>query len=109
MTQPITPEMLAAIAGAVLSLLFSYIPGLAPRFAALAPEVKRLIMAGMLLVISAVLYFLHCNSIIWIGLTCDRAGIIQLATIFISAIVANQGIFALTPQTQAVKAARLEL
>ena len=102
----ITPAILAAIAGAVLSLAFSYIPGLNTLFAALTAEVKRLIMAGLLLIIAVVLYFLNCGKILEIGLTCDKTGIIQLVWIFISAVVANQGVFNLTPQTGAVKAAK---
>lgn len=107
MTQfQITPEILAGIAGVLLSLAFSYVPGVSVAFASLKPESKRLIMAGMLAIISVILYLLNCKSILWIGLTCDQTGIIQLVTIFISSIVANQGAFSLTPQTQAVKAAR---
>lgn len=102
----ITPAVLAAIAGAVLSLAFSYIPGLNTKFAALSVEAKRLIMAGLLALISVVLYFLNCGNILLVGLTCDKDGIIQLVWIFISAVVANQSVFNLTPQTNAVKAAK---
>ena len=46
----VTPEFLAAVAGVVLSLAFSYVPGLRDWYEALAGEFKRLIMAGVLLV-----------------------------------------------------------
>lgn len=55
-TFAVTPEILSAIAGTILSLVFSYIGGLNVKFAALAPENKRLIMAGILLTVSAAIF-----------------------------------------------------
>lgn len=101
----LTPAILAAISGAVLSLAFSYIPGLNVRFAELTPEIKRLVMAGLLLVISAVIYASGCAGIVQAGITCDQQGIVQLAWILISAIMANQSTYNLTPRTEAVKQA----
>ena len=45
-----SPETLTLIAGAALSLLFAYFPGLNTWFAAKSSDVKRLIMAGVRLV-----------------------------------------------------------
>lgn len=101
----LTPAILAAITGAVLSLAFSYIPGLNVHFAALTAEVKRLVMAALLLVISAAIYALGCAGIVQAGITCDEQGIVQLAWIFISAVMANQSTYNLTPRTEAVKQA----
>ena len=42
-----TPESFALIVGAIVSLFFSYIPGLNTWFDQLLPEYKRLIMAGV--------------------------------------------------------------
>lgn len=102
----VTPAVLAAIAGALLSLLFSYVPGLNTKFASLEDTSKKLIMAGLLLVVAATLFGLSCGAILQTGLTCDRLGVIQLVYMFVLAIVANQGVFQLTPQTKAVKAAK---
>ena len=99
----LTPAVLAAIAGAVLSLAFSYIPGLNTTFADLKAETKKLIMAGILLVVSAAIFGLGCAGIVQSGITCDQQGIVQLVWIFISAVMANQSTFMLTPQTDAVK------
>lgn len=101
----LTPAVLAAIAGAVLSLAFSYIPGLSVLFAALKPEVKRLVMAALLLVISAVIYALGCAGVVQSGITCDQQGAVQLIWIFISSVMANQSTYNLTPRTEAVKQA----
>ena len=99
----VTPAVLAAIAGAVLSLAFSYIPGLNAKFAALPSENKSLIMAVMLLLASLAVYGLGCAGIVQSGIGCDQKGAVQLAFIFISAIMANQSVYALSAPTQAVK------
>ena len=43
----VSSELIVSIAGVVLSLLFSYIPGLRTWFAALVTETKQLIMLGV--------------------------------------------------------------
>lgn len=101
----VTPVLLGAIAGTALSLIFSFIPGLNVKFAALAPELKRLIMLFMLVVTSLALYGLNCEKVIDTGLTCDRAGVIQLVTVFITALVSNQSTYSITPLPKKVKAA----
>jgi hypothetical protein len=104
----VSPEILVAICGALLSILFSYIPGLSTAFAALSTEAKRLIMAGILLVTAVVIFILNCYSILQAGVVCNQAGAVQLVWYLILAIMANQSVFALTPQTQAVKDAKID-
>jgi hypothetical protein len=102
----LTPAILAAIAGMVLSLFFSYIPGLNTWFAKQVEEIKKSIMLVLLLIVAVVVFVLQCFSILDAGLTCDRLGAIQLAWIFLSAVMANQSTFKITPQLKAVKAAK---
>ena len=102
----ISPEILAAIAGAALSLAFSYLPGLNTKYAALETTRKKLIMAGLLAAVAAVVYGLGCGGILQIGLTCSKDGLVQLVWIYILAIMANQGVFTLTPQTPSVKGSK---
>src|SRR3972149_827285 len=71
----------------------------------LAPELKRLIMLGVLLATTITIYALNCEGIIDTGLACDRTGIIQLVTIFISTLIANQSTYSLTPLPAPVKLA----
>jgi len=101
----VTPASLGAIAGVVISLLFSYIPKLNVLYAELAPEVKQLIMLGVLLVTSLTLYGLNCGGILSTGITCDKNGIVQLITIFISTLIANQSTFSIAPRSAVVKVA----
>lgn len=105
----VTPELISAIFGVLLSLAFSYIPKLNVKFAELEATTKRLIMLGGLAVISAVIYGMACAG--WaaewgIALTCDRAGLVQLLTAFGAAMIANQSAYMISPQASAVKEAK---
>lgn len=102
----LSPEILVVIAGAILSLAFSYIPGLNTRYAALDETTKRLVMASILLVVTVVIYILGCGGLLATGIPCDRSGIVQLTYMFILAIMANQGAYEISPRTDAVKAAK---
>lgn len=88
----VTAEFLALLAGAVLSLAFSYIPGLKALYDPLSGVWKRVVMAALLLVVSLALFGLGCAGIIQ-GVSCDRNGIIQLVGVFISALMANQSTY----------------
>jgi hypothetical protein len=103
---PVTPELIAAVAGVVLSLLFSYVPGLNAKFAALDPVYKRLIMLLLLLITAAGIYGLNCGGVIQTGLACGREGISQIVWYFILSSIANQTSYQLSPPTQGVIAAK---
>ena len=99
---------LALISGAVLSLLFSYIPGLNVKFAELGSEVKRLIMAVLLLIVAGSIYGLSCagwGASFGIAVTCDQVGLMNLIQVFVLALIANQSAYAITPQVSAVREA----
>lgn len=102
-----TPEILIALLGAALSLLFSYVPWLNVWFAALPADTKRIIMAGLLLVTAVIVYVGQCYLGLWqYDVTCDKAGMLKLAEIYLLALMANQGAYLLSPQTKGVKEAK---
>lgn len=104
-----TAEILAVIAGVVLSLLFSYVPGLNAWFAALESTYKRLIMLGLLLVSAGAVYGLAClgwGASFGIALTCDQAGAIELLKAFGLAAIANQAAYGLSPEPARVVVAK---
>lgn len=103
-----TPDFLAAIAGAILSLLFSYVPGLNTQYAALVPVYKRLVMLGLLLVVAAAIYGLGCGGILQSGIACSQQGLIQLVAIFVIAVIANQSTFTISPQMGNVTNAKVQ-
>ena len=107
MESKMSSELLAAIAGIVLSLACSYIPGLSTKFAKLQSSTKRLIMAGLLLLTGAAAFGLSCAGV-FSTVTCDKAGILGLVSHFITALIANQSAYTLSPETRAVVEAKIE-
>ena len=105
----LTPAVLAAIAGMVLSLFFSYIPYLNIWYAKQVEEIKKSIMLALLLLVAVVVFVLQCYGILDASLTCDKQGAIQLVWIFLSAVMANQSTFKITPQLARVKLAKVGL
>lgn len=92
-----TSEQLGSIAGVVLSLVFSYVPGVRDQFAALETTVKRLIMAGLLLLVAVGALALSCANVVP-AVECSQAGAVTLIETFIAALVANQAAFLISPQ-----------
>jgi hypothetical protein len=106
-----TPETLALIAGVILSLVFSYIPGLNTKFAALASEVKRGIMLGLVVIVGAVAFGLTCAGLgdsFGITLVCTQAGLVELIQSIVLVAIANQATYGLSPQTGGVQRAKEE-
>jgi len=102
-------ESLALIAGGVLALLFSYIPGLNASFAGLGSEVKRLIMAGLLFLVAGSIYGLACAGVgasLDISVLCTQEGFLGLVKVFVLAVIANQSAYAIAPRTLSVRDAR---
>ncbi len=92
-----TGEQLSAIAGVLLSLIFSYIPQLRQRFNALDGDHKRLVMAASLVVTATAIFALSCLSVVD-TVSCDRKGAFGLISNIIAALVANQAAYMVTPK-----------
>ncbi len=91
---PLSPELLAALASGLLSLLLAYTPGLCDWYSPLSGQVKALLMGLLLLVVSVAIYAGSCGG--WwtsFGVTCDRQGLFAVIGILVSALMANQGTF----------------
>lgn len=94
-------DLFPYLAGVVLSLLFSYFPGLNTWFDGLAGNVKRLIMLVLIAVVAGAYFGLSCTS--WaadLGITiaCTSEGLKQVVLAFVQILVANQAVYALTPK-----------
>ncbi len=94
-------EDLSAVAGVLLSLGLSYIPGVKQYFGDLAPTTKRLVMLGLLLVCALGIFGLSCvrPGDFSPGL-CSQDGSWRLLKVFIAAAIANQAAFELTPKAR---------
>lgn len=88
-------ENLGAISGIVLSLLFSYVPGLNAWFAALEKQRKQLIMGLLLVAVALGAFALSCAGVNG-SFICTKDGAIQAGQVLIAALVANQSIYLIT-------------
>jgi hypothetical protein len=91
-----TVEQLGAIAGVVLSLAFSYIPGVSDKFSALPATTKRISMAVLLLLVAGGALALSCAKIV-VSVECTQAGLFSLINTYIAALVANQAAYMIAP------------
>lgn len=104
-----TATLLSGVAGVILSLLFSYVPGLNTKFAAQSEEQKKLWMLGLLVLVALATFGLSCTkygAMIGIPFQCTDAGAIEIIKILAAAVIANQATFSITPQTKMVKVAK---
>ena len=104
-------ELLSSIAGGVLSLFFSYVPGANTWFAGLQPTAKRLIMLALLILTAGVVFGLSCTA--WgpawgFEISCDQGGAQKLVTAFFLALVANQATYGISPEAPAVTSVKAE-
>jgi xanthine/uracil/vitamin C permease (AzgA family) len=90
-------ELLSASAGILLSLAFSYLPGLAPWFGQLEPTVKRLVMAGALLIVAVATFGLSCAGVVDAA-SCTQAGGWSILSALVAALVANQATYLISPK-----------
>jgi hypothetical protein len=93
---------LSLAAGTLLSLGFSYLPGLRTWFEALEAVYKRLVMLGLLLAAATAVFCLAClgevGKELGLAVSCDRGGGIGLLRAFILAAIANQSTFLISPR-----------
>lgn len=88
-----TDNAVASLAGVVLALLFGYAPGLRTWYENLEPTRKALVMAGLLLLATVLIYLAGCYTPWDVGVTCDEPGFWALVEMFLAALVANQAAY----------------
>jgi len=104
---PLSPELLAGLAGAILSLALSYIPGLNGKYAGLSEDWKKFVMLVLLAVVSIGVVGLSCASLLGlVFVECSSGGAVQVFVAFISALITNQAVHRISPQAAAVRAAK---
>lgn len=91
-----TAALLAAIAGVILSLALSYLPGVGTWFNALDSQ-KKVMVNGLLLVVAAVgAVAAACSGLavyLHLALECTPADFITVASALLSALLANQSAY----------------
>ena len=88
-------NVIAGLAGLLLSLLFGYVPGLRDWYEALDGVRKAQTMAGLLILAAGGLYAAACYTPWSVGVTCGEPGLWQLLEMLMAALVANQATYLL--------------
>lgn len=86
--------MLAALAGAGLSLVFAYVPGVRGWYTRQTSDWQRAIM-GLAIVIAAVAALGASCASVYNAVSCDRDGAVILAQCVFVALVANQSTYSI--------------
>lgn len=95
-------ELLAGYVGVILSLVFSYVPGVEAWYKALEGTTKRLIMLGLLVLVTAAIFGVSCAGLggdFGISVECSKAGVMGLLQVLFAAIIGNQAVFLISPKT----------
>lgn len=99
-------EFLASVVGVIISLVFSYFPKLKEAFAVISSEAKSGIMLGLLAIVTASITALDYFNVIDAGIAFDGQWVAHIVWVFISAVIANQATYKISPQTASVKDAK---
>lgn len=98
---------LAALAGAVLSLVFSYFPKVRTWYDGLDSDGKKQVMGAALIVTAAAVFGLACTPYgaeFGLEIACTVAGAIGFLKVLIAALVANQAVYLITRKSKPVAA-----
>ena len=98
-------ETLSTLAAALLSVLFSYVPGLRTWYAGLEDAEKKLLMLGLLAASALGAFGVSCAGL-WPIVTCDQPGAMELIRGFIIAVAVNQSVHKISPITDDVAEAK---
>ena len=90
-------QVLAGLGGVVLSLLFSYAPGLQAWYGKLTSQAQSLIMLACIVVVALVAFGLSCAGFENIT-TCDETGAYGLLKLVVAVAITSQTTYILSPQ-----------
>lgn len=96
-----TDLSLTVIAGALLALLFEYVPGLNSWYDTLDEQRKRLIMLVLVVLAGLGIFGLSCGNTPWQYVECSVDGFWEVVGAIAVAIAANQGVHRLTKKSEA--------
>ena len=88
-------DLLSSVAGIVLSLLFSYVPGVSAWFEALDSIYKRIIMGVLIILVGGGAYAAACLGV-YDAVTCDQEGGLSVLRSIVAVLIANQAAYKLT-------------
>ena len=104
-----TPDLLVGIVGTIISLIFSYVPSLNTWFAGKTDDFKKLSMLAMMVITTVVAFILACTDFITIAnFVCAKGTALDFVRVLITAVIANQGVYMISPTLNKVKQAKDE-
>lgn len=98
----LTLELFGALFGGIISVFFSWCPGLRTWFAGLSKTFKQLTMLGFSLALIIFIGVSSCTHL-WTFMTCDKVGFMKLATVWFFFLVSNQSIYRIVPAPEDVE------
>ena len=101
----LTPVVLASLAGILLSLSFTYIPGWRVTYGKMSEETKSLITLGVLLLSTVIIYVLVMLGAL---LPNEEVNGWSFFWMFVLSVTSNQSIYKLSPQPTDVKTAKAQ-
>lgn len=101
-TPEITAALLVNLAGIILSLISTYVPGWREKFAAWTSEKKSLFMLIVMAAVTVVIGLLSWSGI-WVLIPATKEGLLFLFITFGTAMVTNQATYTISPQPKKVK------
>lgn len=87
-----TAEILGALAGSVLSLIVSYVPGVEAWFNKLPRNYKQGVMGILIILVAAFVFGMSCSGFANY-FTCDKDGLAEWGRILWIVLVSNQGTY----------------
>ena len=93
-------DQLSTIAGVILSLLFSYVPGVSTWYSMQSPDTKRVVMLVAIVLVAGSAFALSCWGLggqLGLLITCDQASAWGLIRAIVACAVGNQVAYKLSP------------
>jgi galactitol-specific phosphotransferase system IIC component len=105
-----TATQLSTISAIVLSLVFSYIPGIKEAWDQQNGIQKRIYMLLCLVIVTGASFGLACLPMFanLVNIQCTQAGAVALFTAFIQAMIANQATFLISPQPKPAEPVKVD-
>lgn len=97
MIEELTPAIVLAIAGGLLSIAMEYLPWVAKGYNALEDDYQRLVMLGLIAVVAFGAYGLSCAGVIAV-LECTLSGFWEAVGLFVATLIGNQSIHRVLPK-----------
>ena len=102
-------EILLVLVGAILSVMFTYIPSLRIQFAGLSSTQKSLVNLVLMILMGVVMFVGTCSLLLPIpGIECSQAGVKTLALYIFLAAGGNQLAYVASPQPVDVVNAKMD-